>query len=580
MIPNMLSEWDGNSDPQSPTIVLDIKFPFLNGSIADSTSREQTRPHGDFSFRLEIKMPTGQVSSPFVSVPVENVRSVDTQIQSAQELEAALKERLQQQRLGSSNQPVTPIQRGRSILPPKPLTPPSTSHSERFSVFSIAEHPIAEAPCDQMICDVPDTQGHQERSTDHAMKTSPPEDTSGDKVMGIPRSSASPLQLSSTMRPPHPSTPPIQINSRRSSRACTPPGRFDTVSRGRDYQSRSRSFSRSSSNRRGRTNSPASRRSRSIESQETRRHRRFSRSPVRNRSLHDRSHSPSSPSRDERDSYKNSWPRSTSSTLYSDELAVERVSSTQYSRSPSPAPIRSPSGPSGGTSSAENTSKLETRPPLQLRISEDNARVAPKLPRRRTCPFFHPTDKDRHPLDRPHPGYSIKEFDEAVHFYEKGETLPGRLVKDGVTINPKNRPPRSPVKFPSAGGNPTYVPLEYRVSDRGPKPARSRSPNVTPTKRRKISPQNLTHPQGPFIPKERNYGNYNTYPKATSLQATSPFSREGPPPSPYYEAKRQGDDFPNNRIGGNDSGLRRPQRPTYERRFPSQQSNKGYYRAQ
>ena len=527
-------------------------------------------------------MPPNRGSAPIVHVPVAELQSIAEPTPNAQQLEITLRERLQQQRRNSillNN----PLQQERSITAGNLPTPPSTTHSDRFSSIDVMETPVIRNGSDQMICD--DTIMSEERSTDRIMPMKTPEPR--DRTIDMQKPDTQAPVLSNTRRRGY-SRSTSESRSRSPSRTRVNPKQSGSITRGRAYRSPSRSISPLGSLRRNRTNSPVSRRSRSIGSEENRGRRMGSielpRSPPSNRSIRDRPQSPQSRSRSNgRDSYMRSRPMSTSTTLYSDELAVERASSTQYSSSPSPSPTRvhRPSDFSGEPGPIRGeVSKAEIKPSLQLRISDGNPspiRGSPKHSRRRTCPFYHPTEQDKHPLDGPHPGYSIKEFDEAVNCYEQGGTLPGRLIKEGVTINPKNRPLRSPTKSMPRRSQPfqtSHLPLEQRVDGCVATLSRSRSPMEPATKRRKIIPQSFPPTSGPFM--ERGYSTYSSQPKGTTSQNVAPF-RRGPSSSPY-EIKRQPDYFQHSGVGGSPT-LTRPHKPAYGRRLYSQ-PNMGYYRAQ
>lgn len=183
-----------------------------------------------------------------------------------------------------------------------------------------------------------------------------------------------------------------------------------------------------------------------------------SRSPSPSR----RSHSPSARSRSlSRDS------RYSNPSLHRDDIVVERVS---RSRSRSPPPRRSPreemfdarrQGTAARPYATDNVS-------LKHRISDQLSPSSPtKRFRHRICPFFHPREGDRHPLDRPHPGYTAQEFNEAVGIHESGHNLPSRLIKPGVSVNLQNKGAPSHPAGPSWANRGNTSPTALR-NTRGP----------------------------------------------------------------------------------------------------------------
>jgi len=547
----------------------DIRFPFRNIATTNSTSFEDQGLPGDISFRLSIKMPTGLGSMPIVQFPTVDTPSVNAlnqNTQDAQQLEATLKERLQKQRnLQTSNL----YQRPRCTEPSTLPTPPSTLHSERLTPIDGTEHPRTEGTGDA-ICDADNRQNNQ-RHARPAMPTASLKDPGTDAHMqaNSPLYSGQPRQ------------------SRSPSEGRTPTPRL-AMQRGREPRSHSPSPSPVGSARRSPSYSPTPCRGRSVDSIDNRGRmmdtKRLQRSPSRNTSSRGSSRSAQSRSRSRGgDSYIRTGARSTSIAPDCDQLRVKRVDSGGY---PLSSPIacsqpRTPLTPRERPNWLTDESPRQGAPAsLRSRISGESATspVIPRHIRRRTCPFYHPTDRDRHPLDRPHPGYSTAEFEEAVDLYERGCILPFRLIKDGVTINPKNRqanPMRSPAKGKFSSGSQNHVghsPQERGFNNHTGQAARSRSPCDSPTKRRKITGTSLYSPQSSFTTDMRGRNNYSPEPATTFRNATTMRRETG-----SYESKNPSDYYRGTRLGGKPPSIQHP-RPGYGRQATASQTAMGHYR--
>lgn len=594
MIPNMMADWDGNNDPQSPTIVVsnikndqfaytqtsqfDIRFPFPNSGNTESTSLEAQRSPRDFSFHLSIKVPTIQGSASTSQLPVLSHPSVDVQTQNAQnaqQLEITLKERLQRQRnnLTQSNPTYQRPRRIESLTLP---TPPSTSNSERLSSVDGAENSIT---CGGKVHDA-NTKPRNPPPEMRQISTKVPEKSLRDKTTVTCNTDSQPNVPSYTKRRYSRSA------SRNPSRSPAPTKR-SAGQKGREYRSRSRSYSPVDS-RRGQSYSLASHRGRSVDTEGSRGRRMESKGLQRSLSpglsSRDSSRSSQYSSRSQGgDAYMRNRARSTSTISHEDQLAVERASSGRYSRPPPPAHIQHPPTPSSSTGpgqKGQGTSRKGTTSSLQLRIGGESMNLRPvasKHTRRRTCPFYHPTDKDRHPLGEPHPGYSVADFEEAVKLYEKGCIFPARLIKQGVTVNPKNRrihTMRSSVKPKFTPGFQNYVlqsPQARNFQGRG-QAARSRSPNESPAKRRKVGTATSYYARGVPNGESRAYGTYPTHPTG-KLRNAAPFHREGSSPI-SYGSKVPNDCYQSTRL----TGPGQQQRPSYGRQYPPPPTHMGNHR--
>jgi hypothetical protein len=518
-------------------------------------------------------------SAPTVQLPVPSQPSVDVQTQhaqNAQELEITLRERLQQQR-NSLMQSNTLYQRPHRVESSNLPTPPSTSNSEPLSPIDGAEDLRTVQTYGGIICDA-DAGPRNSRPEMRPMSTKVPEKSLRDRTRVIRNADTQENAPSYTKRP--------RSFSKSPSRSPAPT-KLSAVQRRREYRNRSRSYSPMESSKRGRSYSPASRRSQSVDTEGSRGRRRESkglqRSPSPNLSSRHSSRSFQSRSRSQGGDAYMTRARSTSTSSHCDQLAVEIVSSGRYSQSPPPDHVQQPPTPStsstGSDRQAQEMSRRGTVSSLQLRISGKSVNprpVASKHPRRRTCPFYHPTDKDRHPLDGPHPGYSVAEFEEAVNLYEKGCAFPTRLIKEGVAVNPKNRQlhsMRSPIKSKFSSGYQTYSPQSpslARPFQGHSSQARSRSPNESPIKRRKIGTTTSYHAREISNGENRGYSVYPTQP-TTKFRNAATF-RQGPFTSSYDGKGRN--DYQNARFAGSSQ----PQRPAYGRQNPAPSANMGNYR--
>jgi len=169
-------------------------------------------------------------------------------------------------------------------------------------------------------------------------------------------------------------------------------------------------------------------------------------------------------------------------------------------------------------------------------------------------------------LDGPHPGYSVAEFEEAVNLYEKGCVFPPRLIKQGVAVNPKNRQihtMRSPVKSKLTSGYQNYTspsPLERNFHGRGGQAARSRSPNESPTKRRKLGTPTTYYARRVSNAENRTHANDPTHP-TSKFQGATTFRREV---SNMYDGRGTNSYYQNTRLGGPSQ----QQRSAYGRQNP------------
>jgi hypothetical protein len=516
--------------------------------------------------------PGSTIQSPVLSYPSIDVQTQNTQ--SAQQLEIALRERLQQQR-NNTVQINNMFQRPRRIEPSKLPTPPSTSNSERLSPADGTENSTTGETRDGMVYKVDAQQDEQLHSRPgmRAISTKFTEISLVDRARVMRN-----IDLQQTV-PSHAKQSRYSSSPSKSRSRSPAPSNRSTAPKGREYRNRSRSHSPVESSRRGRSYSPASRRSRSADTEGSRGRKMefkgLQRSSSPNHSSRDSSRSFRSGSRSQGgDTRMQTRARSTSTVSYGDQLAVERVSSGRYSQSPPPPHVQQPPTPSTSSTASDQpgqeTSRSKAATSLQLRISGEYANtsaVASKRARRRTCPFYHPTDKDRHPLDGPHPGYTVAEFEEAVTLYEKGCVFPPRLIKQGVAVNPKNRQihsMRSPVKSKLTSGYQNYSsrsPLEINFHGRGGQAARSRSPNESPAKRRKLGPTTSYYASRLSNAENRVHGSDPIQPTA-KFQAVATFRRE---PSTSYDGRGTNSYYRNTRLGGPSQ----QQRSAYGRQNPA-----------